>query len=351
MKKINILQLVTGLTMGGAENVVLNLARYSSKEKFNTYVLALSKKEELLPEFLKYNINTTILRKSNSFLDFISMLKSLHTFVKKNNIQLIHAHMFHALLLASLVKLSNPSLKIIYTSHTLNRRFKFSQIIIFLMKPLRDIDIIFSKDMLSFFYKKKYKIIPNGVKLEHYQIAYPKYDTFTFIAIGRLTEAKNHAFLIEFAETLKEKYNFEIHIVGDGELKEDLEKMIKASNLQKEIKLLGLRSDIPKLLKQSHALLMPSLWEGLPLVILEAGASHLPIISTPVGSIPSLLNSENAYLSTLNEFVRSAEEILEQPDKSNLKANKLFEKISSSYALDKIIKAHEEIYTSSLFNN
>ena len=346
MKKINILQLVTGLTMGGAENVVLNLARYSSKEKFNTYVLSLSKKEELLPEFLKCNINTTLLRKSNSFLDFISMFKSLHAFIKKNDIQLIHAHMFHSLILASLVKLINPSLKIIYTSHTLNRSFKFSQAIVFLMKPLRDIDIIFSKDMLRFFYKKAYKIIPNGVKIEHYQVAYPKYDTFTFIAIGRLTEAKNHKFLIEFANALKEKYNFEIHIVGEGELQGELEKLIKESNLQKEIKLLGLRSDIPKRLQQSHALLMPSLWEGLPLVILEAGASHLPIISTPVGSIPSLLNNNNAYLCEPSEFVSAAEEILEQPDKSNIKADKLFEKISSFYSIEKIIKAHEEIYKS-----
>jgi len=346
MKKINILQLVTGLTVGGAENVVLNLARYTSKERFNTYVLSLSKKEELLPEFLKYNIDTTLLRKSNSLLDFISMLKSLHSFVKENHIQVIHAHMFHSLLLASLVKLFNPSLKIIYTSHSLSRNFRLNQVIIFLMKPLRDIDIIFSKEILRFFYKKTYKIIPNGVKLEQYQMEYPKYDTFTFIAVGRLTEAKNHQFLIEFAKLLKEKYHFEIHIVGDGELREELERMIEASNLQKEIKLLGLRNDIPKLLKQSHALLMPSLWEGLPLVILEAGASHLPIISTPVGSIPSLLNNENAYLCELSQFVSAAEEILKNSDESNSKAEKLFEKISSSYSLGKIIKVHEEIYQS-----
>ena len=346
MKKINILQLVTGLTVGGAENVVLSLGRYTSKETFNTYVLALSKKEELLSEFIKHDINTTILRKSNSFVDFISMFKSLDSFIKKNNIQLVHAHMFHSVLLVSLVKVLNPSLKIVYTSHTLVKGFKLNQIITFLIKPLRNIDIIFSKDIFRFFNKNEYKVIPNGVKLDQYQVAYPKYDTFTFISIGRLTEAKNHKFLIEFAQSLKEKYNFEIHVVGEGELQEELESMIEASNLQKEIKLLGLRNDIPKRLKQSHALLMPSLWEGLPLVILEAGASHLPIISTPVGSIPSLLNNDNAYVCELNEFVVAAEEVLEQSSKSDIKAEKLFTKISSFYSIDKIIKAHEEIYKS-----
>jgi len=346
MKKINILQLVTGLTVGGAENVVLSLARYTSKEKFNTYVLALSKKDELLSEFIKHDINTTILRKSNSFVDFISMFKSLNSFIKKNNIQLVHAHMFHSLLLVSLVKVLNPSLKIVYTSHTLIKGFKLNQIITFLIKPFRNIDIIFSKDIFRFFNKNEYKIIPNGVKLEQYQVSYPKYDTFTFIAIGRLTEAKNHKFLIEFAQSLKEKYDFEIHIVGEGELRGELESMIEASNLQKEIKLLGLCSDIPKRLKQSHALLMPSLWEGLPLVILEAGASHLPIISTPVGSIPSLLTNDNAYVCELNEFAVVAEEVLEESSKSDMKAEKLFKKISSFYSIDKIVKAHEEIYTS-----
>ena len=54
-------------------------------------------------------------------------------------------------------------------------------------------------------------------------------------------------------------------------------------DLKDYIKLLGLRNDIPNLLNKSHCLLMPSLWEGLPIVILEAGASRLPVISTPVG--------------------------------------------------------------------
>jgi len=346
MKKINLLQLVTGLTVGGAEKVVLDLARYTSKKDFNTYVLALSKKEELLHSFLKYNINTTILRKSNSLFDLFSMIKSVHYFVKENKIQIIHAHMLHSVLIASFVKLLNPPLKIVYTSHSLSLNYRLSQSILFLLRPLRKVDIVFSKDILKFFYKKEYEIVPNGVKVENYQQKNQKNKVFTFIAIGRLTKAKNHKFLIEFANILKVNYNFEIHIVGEGELREELEEMIEKEDLKKQIKLLGLRHDIPTLLKQSHVFLMPSLWEGLPLVILEAGASHLPIISTSVGSIPSILNKDNAYLCSLAQFPIAAKEIFEDPNISFKKSKKLFKKISNTYSIDKIVRKHEKIYKS-----
>jgi glycosyltransferase involved in cell wall biosynthesis len=344
MKKINVLQLVTGLGMGGAEKVVLDLAKYISKDQFNTFVLAMSQRDELLDEFLLSGINTTLLRKSNSLKDFINIVKSVSDFIRDNNIQIIHAHMTHSIIAASIVKMLNPSIKIVYTSHSLNIGSKMREMIIWSLKLFRDVDIVFSKNILKFFYKKNYRVVPNGIKVNKYSLNLEKNNKFTFIAVGRLETVKNHMFLIEIANELKDKFSFEIHIVGNGYLKDELQKMIIKYNLDDYVKLLGLRNDMPQLLNQSHCLLMPSLWEGLPIVILEAGASSLPVISTPVGSIPSLLNSENSYLVELDKFKNKMIEVLKDRENAKLKGEKLFEEINLKYSIEAVVEAHEKIY-------
>lgn len=344
MQKINILQLITGLGMGGAEKVVLDLATYTNKNDFNTFVIAMSKRDELLNDYLTNNINTTILKKSNSLKDMFSIINSINQFVKKNNIQIIHAHMTHSIIIASIMKILNPSLKIIYTSHNLNIGSKLREFVVWMLKPFRNIDIVFSKDILKYFYKSNYKLIPNGIKIDKYDLKLEKNKKFTFIAIGRIETVKNHKFLIEVANDLKNRCDFEIHIVGDGNLRNELEILIEKYRLQSIVKVLGLRKDIPKLLNQSHCLLMPSLWEGLPIVILEAGASSLPVLSTPVGSIPSLLNHENAYLCELDDFKNKMIEVLENYDLAKEKGEKLHQEILKTYSIDSIVSKHEKIY-------
>lgn len=348
MKKINVLQLITGLGMGGAEKVVLELSRNISKNDFNTFVVSMSKRDELLDEFEENKINTTILNRANSLIDMFMIVKTINKFLKENDIQIIHAHMAHSIIIASILKLLNPSIKIVFTSHTLNIGSKFRELIVFLLKPLRDIDIIFSKDLLKYFYKSKYSIIPNGVKIDRYNLSLEKNDKFTFIAIGRLENVKNHKFLIQLANNLKNSYDFEIQIIGDGYLKEELNNLIEIHNLQSQVKLLGLRNDIPELLNKSHCLLMPSLWEGLPMVILEAGASSLPIISTPVGSIPSIINENNGYLASFEDFEKSIIKVLEDYSLAKEKGLNLFKDVSNEYSISSIVNEHENLYKSLL---
>ena len=344
MKKINILQLVTGLGMGGAEKVVLDLAKYISNEEFNTIVVSMSKRDELYQEFLNNKIDTKLLRKSNSLKDIFYIINTINKLVKEKNIQIIHAHMAHSIIVASIIKIFNPSLKIVFTSHSLNIGSRVRELIVWFLKPFRNIDIVFSKEILKYFYKSNYKVIPNGIKIDKYDLKIKKNQKFTFIAVGRLETVKNHKFLIEIANELKDEFDFEIQIVGHGYLKEELENLIQKYDLKEYVKLLGLRNDIPELLNQSHCLLMPSLWEGLPIVILEAGASNLPIIATPVGSIPSLLNGENSYLSDFENFKEKMLYIFNNYSEAKIKSEKLFYDIKNIYSIEIIVKKHEKIY-------
>jgi len=344
MKKINILQLVTGLGMGGAEKVVYDLAYYSDKSKFNTYVISLSKRVERLQEFLDGKIDTKILNKDNTLSDLIQMIKEIDVFIKNNKIDVIHAHMSHPMIIATILKILNPKIQVVTTSHNIDIESKARELFLYVLRFLRFKDIVFSKDILMYFYRKDYAIIPNGIDFNNYQLKVEKNEKFTFISVGRLETVKNHKLLIEVANNLKDNFDFELQIVGDGYLKSELQFMIDDYGLNTRVKLLGLRRDIPLLLNKAHCFLMPSLWEGLPIVLLEAGASRLPIISTSVGSIPVLLNNENSTLVELNGFEETMTDIINNFEKANKKAQKLFDKIKKEYSIEQIVRKHEKIY-------
>ncbi len=350
MKKINVLQLITGLGMGGAEKVVFDLAYYSDKSKFNIYVISLSKRVERLQEFLDKEIITLVLNKNNSLFDLFEIIKEINKFIKENNINIIHAHMSHSMIIATILKLFNPRIKIITTSHNVDIESKTRELFLYIFKFLRFKDIIFSKNILMYFYKKDYEVIPNGINFKKYELNIEKNKKFTFISVGRLEMVKNHKVLIEIINRLKNNIDFELQIVGDGYLKKELQEMIDSYKLNDNVKLLGLRRDIPILLNQAHCFLLPSLWEGLPIVLLEAGASKLPIISTPVGSIPTFLDNENSYLTSVDEFENAMIDIINNYESANDKAKKLFEKIKKEYSIEQIVKKHQEIYLESIGN-
>lgn len=343
--KSNILQLVTGLGVGGAERVVLDLSIGLDKSKYNNYVLSLSKKNEMLDIFKENNINVTSLNKNNSLKDFMSMIFETKNFIKAHNITLIHAHMTHAMILAVIMKIFSPKLKIVFTSHNTTFGSKIRNVLIYILKPFRNIDILFSEEQLTPIYKNNYKVIPNGINTKPYQIRLNKFEKFTFLSVGRLDEAKNHLHLVDCAKDLADKnLDFEVLIAGEGNLRNLIEEKISRYKLENKVKLLGIRRDIKELMSQSHVFVMPSLWEGLPIVLLEAGASDLPCISTPVGTISSLLNDSNAYLTDNQNFSKVMEYVYNNYNEAIEKSKKLHEKVLNNYSIESIVINHELIY-------
>ncbi|MBF0897808.1 MAG: glycosyltransferase, partial [Campylobacter concisus] len=218
------------------------------------------------------------------------------------------------------------------------------EIFLYIFKFLRFKDIIFSKRMVRFFYIKDYEVLPNGIDVSRYSIDKKKNNRFTFISIGRLEEVKNHKDIIRIAYEMKGRFDFELQIVGDGILRCELQKLIDELELNDNVKLLGFRKDIPLLLNQAHCFLLPSLWEGMPIVLLEAAASCLPIISTPVGGIKDFLDDTNATLSSIANFKQEMIKMINNYDAYLVKANKLYLKVKNEYSIKAIVERHERIY-------
>lgn len=112
-------------------------------------------------------------------------------------------------------------------------------------------------------------------------------DTYLkIIQIGRLQKVKNHLFSIKIAEKLKEKnIRFKMFFIGQGELEKEIKKEIREKHLTDEVLLTGLRTDISQLMAGADVMLMPSLHEGFPVVLVEAQSVGIPsLVSSDVSA-------------------------------------------------------------------
>ena len=148
------------------------------------------------------------------------------------------------------------------------------------------------------------------IRLKNYDDIPQKIINEKFIlCIGRLTRQKNFSLVIKNFKIIKQKYtDIKLVIMGEGELRGEIEKQISELNLEKDIFLMGFQSNVYKYLKKAEVLVLSSLWEEIGFVIVEAAACNLNIISSNCKNGPKefLLNGKGGYLfenNNSNDFL------------------------------------------------
>lgn len=143
------------------------------------------------------------------------------------------------------------------------------------------------------------EVIPNGVNLNlFYPSSEKKNNTQnqSIITVSRIDDKKGLEYAIQSMSQIRTKYpHAKLKIVGDGEYRKYLEELTMNSGLSESIEFLGLipNTEIPTHLRNADLFLLPSLFEGLPLTLLEAMACGLPVISTPVSIAPEIIKNWN----------------------------------------------------------
>lgn len=344
--ELNVLQLVTGLGVGGAERVVVELTSEMIKNGCNTKVISLNSDVSLLEQYPNFNFELTSLGMSKSISSFFQTLVTLNQFVKYNNVTIVHAHMFHSLIFALLIKVFNPSINIVFTSHSYGGFGKFRSFFIRYTKKFRNTDIVFARNQHRILNATNTVVIKNSVSTCPETQVIDKSNSnkiIKFLFLGRLEKPKNPVDMIYLFSKM-ESDESRLIIAGDGYLRADVEQAVEACDLQKKVELLGVVNDVPALLASVDCLVLPSLWEGLPMVLLEAGARSLPVISTPVGSIPELLSDDCGYLCELGEFTTALDRVVSNPDEAKVKGDNLYKKITAEYSLTNMMHKHIKVY-------
>lgn len=344
--KIKLLHIVTGLGLGGAEKVVLDLCTHLNKNGYSCTVATINNEVDRIAQFKANNISLLIGGAEKKWSSVFKSFQQIVRYVKKEKIHYIHAHLFHALMAAYFVKLFCPKVKIVFSPHSISLGNKVRERITHLTKKLRSVDLILHQNNCRNFIKNNYQIIPNGVAMPS-ELKRPSYfDKFIFLAVGNLRAEKNHLLLITAAKLMLQNSinNFEIHIAGEGKMRPQLEAAILKNGLEKHVKLLGKKLNVAPLYQKANAFVLPSKWEGMPLAVLEAASYQLPVICTPVGSLTEIINAANGWLISENEFYKAMITVLANYEMALKKAAKLQQWVKQNYSNETLFKQYEEVY-------
>lgn len=304
---MKIMQILPVFGIGGAETMCETLSN-SLKEKGNeVIVVSLYGEKTVITERMQANgLRVVFLDKQFGF-DF-GCVKKLKKMIREENPDIIHTHLY-SLKYAILASLFSKR-KIVHTLHSVaskeatKKDRKFNGIF---FRRKKVIPVALSKENQKTVEEEygikteKIPVVFNGVNLENCIIKqdYSKKDIFSIICVARFSLPKNHIRLIEaFSKFSLAVSDSKLVLVGDGEYRKEIEKKVRELKLEEKVIFAGLQSNVYPFLADADVFTLSSDYEGIPMTLIEAMGSGLPIVSTNVGGIPDMLkNGEEALLT------------------------------------------------------
>jgi L-malate glycosyltransferase len=367
-RKIRILHIIKSLGRGGAETLLPETLQLHDQSQFEFhYIYFLPWKDQMVGS-LKQNGGTVVCIPANSNIQLIMRMNHVVEYIRRHNIELIHAHLPWAGILARLVG-RRTGLPVIYTEHNKQERYHFltRQMNLLTMNWLDRI-IPVSRDVeesiLKFkpAVKSKIKTILNGVNIEKYipsavakdlarkNLALPP-DKFTLGTIAVFRFQKRLDLWLEIAKTLADNHP-DIHflIVGDGPLKDQLLQKTTDLNIQTRVTFAGLQTEVRPYLAAMDAYMMTSIFEGLPIAMLEAMSSGLPVITTSAGGIKEVIrHGQDGLLCDVDQASRLVDYALKLKDDPEFRSrvsHNARQRITEQFSLNKMVHDLEDLYKS-----
>ena len=316
---IRVAQIIGKAAAGGVESVIMNLYKNIDREnvQFDFFVEQTS---TIIDEnkIKKLGGNVVIIP---SYKRPIRYVKELTKLFKDGQYDIVHSNM-NALSVFALMAAKKAGIKIrIAHSHsTTNKKEFFRNILKNLLRP-------FSKKYATHYFacsefagrwlfgnktfnEGKVTIVNNAIDLKKFvydknirqqiRIQYQLEDKFVIGHVGRFTKQKNHKFLIDVFNNLqKECLNAVLLLVGEGPLYSKINKYVQELNLTEKVIFTGVQKDVSKYYQAMDCFVLPSLYEGLPVVGIEAQANGLPCVFANTITKEVLVN-ENAKMLSLN---------------------------------------------------
>lgn len=293
-KPIRIAQMMTDMNYGGVEMVVMNYYRYIDKSKIQFDFFALEgstipQREEI--ENLGGQIY--VVPKYTHLSRYESAIQELF---KRNKYKIVHCHMNTLGVFAMYgAKKAGVPVRILHNHSTAGKGEVKKNVMKYILRPFAK---VFPTNLCAcsnfageWIYGKnaRFKVFNNAIDLDKYKYN-PEIrnelrkkigieDRFVIGHIGRFCYPKNHDFLVDiFAEILKKKKNAVLLLIGEGELETDVKTKVKDLGLEEKVLFLGRKADAYRYYQAMDLFLLPSRYEGLPVVGVEAQAAGLPCV-------------------------------------------------------------------------
>ncbi len=375
---MKILYVITKSNWGGAQRHVFDLAT-AMKDKGHDVWVAVGGNGILMDKLEKagiYTFSIATLGRDISPGKDAGSFKELFTIIKNKRPDILHLHSPKAAGLGALAGRLLRVKKIITTVHgwTWNESRPFYErapiaFFSWITMLLSSTTILLSeKDRSQALYfpwvKNKLTLIPLGIKPPTFMsvdgakqfiskligMELGEYNKKTVIGcIAELHPNKGLPYLVEaMSVVVEQRTNAIIVILGDGQEKDSLQLAIKERNLEKHIFLGGFVDNASDYLKAFAVFVLPSIKEGLPYTILEAGCASLPVVATTVGGIPEIVEDMKSGIliqsKNSRELSHALSFMIEHPDERKKYGTALKERVTVKFGIDKMLWMIEGLY-------
>lgn len=380
-QKIKLAHLVTNFALGGAQDYLLTIIRNLDLNKFELFIFGRMEGERI--EAIKKlegvkNFDVPSLSREISPFKDIKAIFQVYKLCKKHNIEILHTHSSKAGVVG---RISARLVGTIATVHTIHGfsfhnfmnwgRKKFFIFLEKIMSYLTDALLLVSETERKIAIKLKFKpkrymeTIYNSVDFEPFGIdidresfrknlGYCNSDIIIGFT-GRFSQQKALHILIKAFSNINNSYkNTKLLLVGDGDLRSELEFLCENLNIKDKVLMTGFQSDVAPFYKIMDIFVMTSLWEGLSRCLTEAMYSKLPVIVTDVGgTVDAVRNGETGWLIKPNDVdsvVAALNETLKQPELRRKMGENAFKWARSNFNTNENTKRISELYFK-LLNN
>jgi len=330
MDPVRVLQVFNKMNRGGAETAIMNLYRVIDRDRIQFDFLVHDQSHGDYDEEIKELGGRIFVAPKFRFFNLHKYKVFLNTFFKRHpELRVIHGHQYNTASVYLSVAKNNKRFTIAH-SHSTSHAFGIYSPVKWIFRnqlyPIPDHCFACSTEAGQWLFrgKRAFEVLPNAIPSEKYTFSKNTRDTvrdelslrdnnFVLGHVGSFGKAKNHKYLLKiFRSFINENPQGILLLIGDGPLRDAIQKQISSLGLTKNVRLLGVRSDIHRLLQAMDIFVMPSLYEGLPVTLVEAQASGLSCliadhISRDV-QLTDLIHYQNIH-SAAEEWVKKINKI------------------------------------------
>uniref|UniRef100_A0A7C3Z880 Glycosyltransferase n=1 Tax=Desulfobacca acetoxidans TaxID=60893 RepID=A0A7C3Z880_9BACT len=361
-----VLQLIAGLPVGGAEDLVAAMVTGLDPGHFRVQAATIGPPGTVGKELIRAGypvVSLGLNLKRDSFFRIVFRVRHLLRDIRPD---ILHTHLYHPNLYGRLASLGLGLKGVVASVHNSYTQVKLHRCLWnFLLSTITDKVLVSNLQVWQDVHTwdrvpaRKLEIFPYGIRLTELDDAIDKaevraqlgVDGFILGVVGRQEEQKGHRFLLEALPELARKIpDLAVLLIGEGRESGNLKRRAKDLGVDSLVHFLGTRRDLPRLFRAMDVFVQPSLWEGLPLTLLMAMGTGLPVVGTRVSGISDVItDGYNGWLTSPGDSRALAQAILElyrRPELQSQLGQAARQTVAAGYSQEAMLRRLEGIYLS-----
>ncbi len=349
---MHITHIIPTLSFGGAERTVVDIINASSDD-FSFSVIVFFPSFELQSQITKKNVPVQVVQKTGQIS--LHLIGDIQTALKTLQTDVVHTHLFGGDVWGRIAA-HELGLPVVTTEHNINKAE--GEIKAFVKRCLNSYTqkYVACSDSVATYMKQTYKIrkpiqvIRPGIALDRFISAKPRsfFSPLRLVIVGRLEQQKGHEIALRALARIPAS-EWRLTIVGNGSLESSLKNLCVSLDIGNNVTFQAGTPQVQKVFAEHDVVLIPSKWEGLGMVALEAMASGNMVIASNVGGLPEVVQHKKTGLlvnAMPKDFTKAIQECIKNPVQMKFMAENAKAYATEHCGVQTMARAYENIYRS-----